>query len=142
MPSLLTPRNRLRLLKLLTAAAASTGLWTACTLPAQAMPSFARQTGEECASCHVGAFGPQLTPHGMRFKLEGYTEANSTSPMLPVSGMLVGSYGHLKKDLPDGTNNEKAIQEASVFLAGKLTDHLGSFVQATTASGAHRNNFV
>lgn len=110
-------------------------LWTA--LPAHALPSFARQTGEECTACHVGAFGPQLTPHGMKFKLEGYTEANTSSPLLPLSGMLVGSYGHLKKDLPDGTNNQKAIQEASVFLAGKITDHLGGFVQATTASGAH-----
>ena len=115
----------------------SLGLWMATTLPAHALPSFARQTGEECASCHVGAFGPQLTPHGMKFKLEGYTESNTTSPLLPLSGMVVGSYAHLKNDLPDGTNNQKAIQEASVFLAGKITDHLGSFIQATTASGAH-----
>ncbi|MEY2843118.1 MAG: hypothetical protein RI920_1155, partial [Pseudomonadota bacterium] len=31
---------------------------------AHAVPSFARQTGQDCAACHVGAFGPQLTPYG------------------------------------------------------------------------------
>ena len=39
--------------------------------PASAIPSFARQTGQPCASCH-SAF-PQLTPFGRRFKLNGYT---------------------------------------------------------------------
>jgi len=29
---------------------------------AHAVPSFAAQTGQPCTACHVGAFGPQLTP--------------------------------------------------------------------------------
>ncbi|MDE1979718.1 MAG: cytochrome c1 protein, partial [Betaproteobacteria bacterium] len=29
---------------------------------AQAVPAFARQTGQDCIACHVGGFGPQLTP--------------------------------------------------------------------------------
>ena len=41
------------------------------TQPVSALPSFARQTGQPCASCH-SAF-PQLTPFGRRFKLDGYT---------------------------------------------------------------------
>jgi hypothetical protein len=117
--------------------AGCTGLWLAGIAPAHALPSFARQTGEECAACHVGAFGPQLTPHGMKFKLEGYTEANGKSPMLPLSGMVVASYGHTKADPEEGSNNRKALQEISAFYAGKMTDHLGAFVQATTASDAH-----
>ncbi|MBI2734436.1 MAG: hypothetical protein HYX44_14390 [Aquabacterium sp.] len=36
---------------------------------AQAVPSFARQTGQDCAACHIGAYGPQLTPFGIKFKL-------------------------------------------------------------------------
>jgi hypothetical protein len=32
------------------------------TEPALAVPSFAIQTGQPCAACHIGAFGPQLTP--------------------------------------------------------------------------------
>ena len=38
---------------------------------ASAVPSFARQTGQPCATCHT-AF-PELTPFGRRFKLGGYT---------------------------------------------------------------------
>src|SRR5580700_7513072 len=39
--------------------------------PAQALPSFARQTGQPCGTCHTDF--PFLTPYGRRFKLLGYT---------------------------------------------------------------------
>ena len=39
--------------------------------PAQAVPSFARQTGQPCGACHTDF--PQLTPFGRSFKLRGYT---------------------------------------------------------------------
>src|SRR5271168_24958 len=39
--------------------------------PAQALPSFARQTGQPCGTCHTSF--PGLTPFGRRFKLLGYT---------------------------------------------------------------------
>src|ERR1700745_4075047 len=39
--------------------------------PAQALPSFARQTGQPCGTCHTDF--PSLTPFGRRFKLRGYT---------------------------------------------------------------------
>src|SRR5476649_616971 len=39
--------------------------------PAQALPSFARQTGQPCGTCHTDF--PALTPYGRRFKLLGYT---------------------------------------------------------------------
>lgn len=38
---------------------------------AQALPSYSRQTGQDCAACHVGSFGPQLTPYGTKFKIGG-----------------------------------------------------------------------
>ena len=34
---------------------------------AAAVPAFAVQTGEPCQGCHVGGFGPQLTPFGREF---------------------------------------------------------------------------
>ena len=40
---------------------------------AYALHSYARQTGQRCASCHVGGNWPQLTPWGRYFKLTGYT---------------------------------------------------------------------
>jgi hypothetical protein len=49
------------------------GLATWCIAPAEAVPSFAGQTGAPCAACHVEGFGPQLTPFGMSFKVNGYT---------------------------------------------------------------------
>ncbi len=113
-------------------------LLAACLpLPGLALPSFARQTGEDCAACHVGAFGPQLTPHGQRFKLEGYAESNGDAPAVPLSGMVVASYTHTSADLSeapgphDGTNNNFSMQEASLFLGGRLAENLGAFVQAT-----------
>src|SRR5580704_17116678 len=39
--------------------------------PAQALPSFARQTGQPCGTCHTDFAG--LTPFGRRFKIGGYT---------------------------------------------------------------------
>src|ERR1700724_988785 len=39
--------------------------------PAKALPSFARQTGQPCGTCHTDF--PALTPYGRRFKLLGYT---------------------------------------------------------------------
>src|SRR5580704_573446 len=39
--------------------------------PTEALPSFARQTGQPCGTCHTDF--PGLTPFGRRFKLLGYT---------------------------------------------------------------------
>ena len=42
-----------------------------CVPDAEALPSFARQTGQPCGTCHTDF--PALTPFGRRFKLLGYT---------------------------------------------------------------------
>ena len=39
--------------------------------PANALPSYARQTGQPCGTCHTDY--PGLTPYGRLFKLGGYT---------------------------------------------------------------------
>ncbi|MHB1333589.1 MAG: cytochrome C, partial [Sulfuriferula sp.] len=43
------------------------------TVKAQAVPAFARQTGQNCVACHAGGQFPELTPYGRLFKLTGYT---------------------------------------------------------------------
>ena len=69
--------------------AAAIFLITLCTIPmAHAVPSFARQTGSECAACHVGAYGPHLTPYGIRFKLGGYTDSDGKSGKVPLSAQV------------------------------------------------------
>src|SRR5574340_12611 len=112
-------------------------------LPAHALPSYARQTGEECAACHVGAFGPQLTPYGIRFKLGGYSDSDGKAGHVPLSAMLRGSWTHTRKDQAGGAaphygpNDNGTLDEASIFLAGKLADQMGAFIQ-TTYSGVAR----
>ncbi len=105
---------------------------------AHAVPSYARQTGAECAACHVGSYGPQLTPFGVRFKIGGYVDSDGQSGKTPLSGMLVVNTTRTAKDASEGDtlenfkpNNNTAAQEGSVFLAGRLMDNVGSFVQAT-----------
>lgn len=51
--------------------------------PAQALPSFARQTGQPCGTCHTDF--PFLTPFGRRFKLLGYTTGGGPYKTAPFS---------------------------------------------------------
>src|SRR5580700_7283245 len=53
------------------------------TSPAQALPSFARQTGQPCGTCHTDF--PALTPYGRRFKLLGYTPGGGEFRTTPFS---------------------------------------------------------
>ncbi|MDE2029859.1 MAG: cytochrome C [Alphaproteobacteria bacterium] len=103
---------------------------------AHAVPSFATQTGQPCAACHVGAFGPQLTPFGRDFKLNGYTMTDGNKHGLPVSLMLQSSFTNTKKDNSSpthgfGPNNNFSLDQISAFYAGALTEHAGAFIQAT-----------
>ena len=103
--------------------------------PAQAVPSFAEQTGQPCASCHVGGFGPQLTPFGREFKLNGYT-MRAKPFNVPLAVMGIGSFNHTKADLtspPDHTdpNDNFTFDQGSVFLAGGIGHHFGGFAQIT-----------
>src|SRR3974377_1384721 len=49
---------------------------------AQALPSFARQTGQPCGTCHTDF--PGLTPYGRAFKLGGYTAGGRPVRAPPV----------------------------------------------------------
>ena len=103
---------------------------------AHAVPAFAVQTGQPCQMCHVGGFGPQLTPYGRNFKLSGYTQRGG-SLNVPISVMAVASYLRTQDDQPSApapsfkTNDNVALDQVSLFLAGGLGSHLGGFVQTT-----------
>lgn len=102
---------------------------------AQAVPAYADQTGLPCQACHVGGFGPQLTPLGRDFKLGGYT-MRSKSFNVPLSAMAIASYTHTKADQvppPDNldTNDNFAFDQGSIFLAGGIGKHFGGFAQFT-----------
>jgi hypothetical protein len=113
------------------------GLLLFVALPnAHAVPSYARQTGQQCVACHVSF--PELTPYGRYFKLTGYTIGERQ--MFPVAVMAQASYNSVAKN-DDGTgtgglainnrNNDAVFSAASLFVAGKATDYLGGFIQWT-----------
>jgi len=105
----------------------------------QAMPSFARQTGEACSACHTQAFGANLTPFGRDFKLGGYTMSGGTgvdAKVPAVSAMITGSFTNSKADQtpPDSPagynkNNNFTFDQAAVFYAGRIYDKVGVFSQ-------------
>jgi hypothetical protein len=111
---------------------------------AAAVPSFARQTGQPCAACHVGGFGPQLTDFGISFKLGGYTLAAPNRPAVPVAAMVMAGFTHTNSaqdpaDLDgrrlDGShlagNDNLTLDQVSLFFAGRLAAKAGIFSQLT-----------
>lgn len=118
------------------------GLWLSLpTNQAQAVPSFARQVGLDCNSCHT--VFPELTPVGRNFKLNGFTASKHTDKSYewppPVSGMVQLSFTHLQKSMPntqDPTNrandNVNVPQTISLFYGGRIYgDHLGALIQGS-----------
>ncbi|MDQ2733554.1 MAG: cytochrome C [Pseudomonadota bacterium] len=102
---------------------------------AQAVPSYARQTGQACVACHVSF--PELTPYGRWFKLSGYTiGVRQTFPVAAMAQVGVTSI----KNNDDGTGTDTpvtardhrvALNGASIFVAGKASDNVGGFIQYT-----------
>ncbi|MDE2417864.1 MAG: cytochrome C [Burkholderiales bacterium] len=97
-------------------------------VPAQAVPSFAAQTGQSCVACHAGGQFPELTPYGRMFKLTGYTMGQRANPL---SAMVVASNTTTKESTGSVRDGQTILDSASVFLAGKVTDNIGGFGQFT-----------
>jgi len=101
---------------------------------AEALPSFARQTGQQCVACHNGF--PELTPYGRQFKLNGYTFSGGDAPALPIAGLIINSFTHTSKDLPEpalptsSRNNNLDLDAVNLYFAGKITSNVGAFAQA------------
>lgn len=106
---------------------------------AQAVPSFARQTGLQCYSCHT--VFPQLSPLGRQFKLIGYTMTDSTKGhapgvqenwLPPLSFMLQLSQTFTSEKQPNTQNGNVLFpDQMSLFYAGRISDQAGAFIQTT-----------
>lgn len=131
---------------------AALALWLPYT-DARAVPSFARQTGMDCTTCHMSWL--ELTNVGRRFKLGGYQLMKSMpedakrpwvsfkfdddAPLIPLAAMIQASDTHTAKVNSPGADPEAdfpkhdsiVLQQASLFLNGKLADHVGCFCQWT-----------
>jgi hypothetical protein len=128
------------------------GLLTILFAPsAEALPSFARQTGQPCGACHTDFAG--LTPFGRLFKIGGYTMGGghyrttlfpSDDPgkngektwVPPISMMSIIGFTHTQAAQPPPTapfnaNDNVVVSPLSFFWGGAITDHIGAFVQMT-----------
>jgi hypothetical protein len=129
---------------------------------AWALPSFARQTGFECVACHVSWL--ELTTVGRQFKLGGYTlmkpptgdrpvvslANDGDAPLIPLAGFVQASLSHTSNtnvsaaagtdDSSFPKNNKLVVQQASLFLAGRLAEHAGVFAQWTYDGVAHHSS--
>ena len=135
--------KRVRLLSGVLLCTLATGLFVG---QAQAVPSFARQTGMACAACHT--VFPELNSFGRSFKLNGYTltgikqvEAQSSSAasglqfnqIPPLSMMLQVADTNTSSQEP--SNEITLPDELSFFFAGEISPHMGSFIQMTMEQG-------
>ena len=111
---------------------------------AQALPSFAIQTGNPCAACHVGAFGPQLTSFGRDFKLYGYV-ASDNKPHFPPLAFMVQT-GYTRSQTPTSSpagegsrlNDNWSMNEATLYYGGAIIpNYVGGFIQGTYDGVAH-----
>ena len=105
---------------------------------ARALPSYARQTGQQCAACHNGF--PELTPYGRLFKLNGYTFKGGTSDLPPIAAMVIPTFTHTSVGEPGTTahyaaNDNPDISTASIFYGGAIAPNLGAFAQLTYDDG-------
>jgi len=118
-----------------------------------AIPSYARQTGFPCKSCHMTP--PELTALGRVFKLNGYTMAGKPTvtskgagnqgalnllESFPLSVLFDTAFTSLNSPQPVGSAGSTSPsqngsfqfpEDASLFLAGAWSTHVGSFVQVT-----------
>ncbi len=115
---------------------------------AEAIPSFARQTGLSCMACHT--VFPELTSFGRQFKLNGYTMTNIKTlvqkesyskgtktrevlKLLRISSLSMAfktGFTHVAKDIPGTQNNNAEFpQSLSLYYGGAITPHMGSFIQ-------------
>ena len=121
--------------------AACLSLATVAAMPARAVPAFARQTGLDCSGCHIGAFGPQLTATGRLFKATGYTMGEKKALTSYISGMVIAGNENTRTAVPNPDlgkpNNNTTVDQASLFFAGAITDHLGIMSQVTYDPNAH-----
>jgi hypothetical protein len=122
--------HRLNFLWLIVAA----GILSLTSLPsAHAVPSYARQTGQQCIACHVSF--PELTPYGRYFKLTGYTIGERQLLPFAVMGQVGMTWTQQAHDsagvLQVPRDGGVVATGGSVFVAGKATDNLGGFVQWT-----------
>src|SRR6202035_843959 len=77
------------------------------------------------------------TQLGREFKLNGYVWNDGKDDSVPIAGMLQTSFTHTNANQSGGAapgfgpNDNPAIDQVSLFYAGRITDTMGAFAQVT-----------
>lgn len=122
---------------------------------ANAVPSFARQTGLACAACHT--VFPKLTSFGRLFKLNAYTMTGLKQIMAkntmaasglqineipPLSAMLQVGATLPAKAAPNAPRGDIQLPEKlSFYFAGEINPRMGAFIQVTMDGGGQGFGF-
>jgi len=135
-------RNQLKIVYSALTIVAMLGL----TSTVQGIPSFARQTGLDCNSCHAAVGFPVLNTFGQAFKAGGYTQASEDNLMgdgealsLPktlnmsvVAKIRMNYKSTTSLDATDptktasvGSNTADLPDEWAIWLAGRAGKHIG-----------------
>ena len=107
--------------------------------PALAVPELASQTGQPCTACHIGGYGPQLTPLGRAFKIGGYTQSGGEglAASILLSAMVLNVVHPYQQQRPRRSDHALCQQQQlcarpdQLFSRGRVSDHTGGFVQFT-----------
>jgi len=99
----------------------------------------------QCNACHTQF--PELNAFGRQFKLTGYTLSTGTqidaedkeqkdslslSRFPPLAMMFQAAYTQTSASVPDSQNGDFQFpQQLSLFMAGRITPKIGSFLQVT-----------
>jgi hypothetical protein len=95
----------------------------------EALPSFARQTGQRCAACHIGGNWPQLTPWGRFFKLSGYTAGKQfidNEGIHFVPGGILGQAGITWSAQPNDAQGQPVVTQNGTPEAYGFSAELGT----------------
>lgn len=121
-------------LLLVIAALIVTGFYTA---PATALPQFARQTQNDCATCHFQHF-PKLRPFGRLFKATGLSlsaQPEIEGKDLSIPAYLNASfytkfkYQHTSDAAVTRKGSMTIPDEGSIFVGGRLAEGIGGIVE-------------
>ena len=112
----------------------------------RSMASIVRRT-DWSAVQRVSRRRVRTTTHADRkgIKIGGYTQTGGQGPLstIPLAGFVLNSFTHSNTSQPQpaapdfGRNNNFALDQVSLFFAGRITDFAGAFVQGTYDGVGH-----
>jgi len=106
-----------------------------------AVPSFARQTGFSCSTCHT--IPPRLNRYGMIFKMRGYTEGKSIGSIVTGEGETILKYNPVSIRVYSVPYSKKKGEDREVIFpdefvvafAGRVAENVGTFASFASEEG-------